>query len=174
MTKHGFPRSIRCLLTLPPLVLLLLAVPATARELTLRDVLPRADVVVLAKVDDPPTSVTDTPVGHGAPAYPRYRRHLVLVEALKGKVAARLDVDEPAWRTRMKAHAKCRGEHKCAPVEGDAYQGELSREPVPGTVVLVFLHRSAHGELELVADRAMDTADKAAEVRAWLQAHPTK
>jgi hypothetical protein len=38
----------------------------------------------------------------------------------------------------------------------------------------VFLHRSAHGELELVADRAMDTADKAAEVRAWLQAHPTK
>lgn len=147
---------------------LLAAAPAHARELTLRDLVTRADAVVLARVDDPPTSVTDTPVGHGAPAYPRYRRHLVLVDTLKGKVPAKLDVDEPAWRTRLKAHARCRGEHKCAPINGDEYQGDLAREPVPGDVVLVFLHRTAQADWELAAERSMDRAEKAAEARAVL------
>jgi hypothetical protein len=153
-----------------PFALLLVAASVSARELSLHDVLARADVVVLARVDDPSTSVTDTPVGHGAPTYPRYRRHLLLIEALRGKVPARIDADEPAWRTRMQAHAKCHGENRCAPSAVDEYRGELSREPVPGDIVLVFLHRSSHGDLELAADRAMDTAERATQVRTLLKA----
>ncbi len=163
--------------------LLLFALPASARDLDLPGVLARADVVVLARVSDPPATLVNVAIaraknGAAVAPYPRYIRHFTVVQTLRAPAAwtvgRRLDIDEPDWRARLEAHRRCRGEDTCAPFEGDAYVGELAREPVPGHVILAFLHRTKDGGLELAAERSLDSAERAAQVRALLPAVPKR
>lgn len=135
----------------------LMALPATAREWGLAEVTRAAEAIVLAQVDDPPTSTEEMPrrTGAGAP-YQRYRRHLRVLTPVVGALRGLVLVDEPQWRRQWMAWPQ--------PVELDEYRGTLSREPRPGDVVLAFLARNRQGEWELLVDRALDAGHLRSEV----------
>lgn len=143
---------------------LLLALPASARDLNLGQTLAQSDVVVIAQVLDPRNEVADFPI-RGAAPYQRLIRLYSTVETLKGRAPAKLRVDDARWRLQLQTRIACGARQDCQPAPVDRYRGNLAGEPKPGDRVLLFLRRT-HDGLELAADLAIDAAGRAAEVRA--------
>ena len=143
-------------------VLLVLALPASAREIDLATAWSRSDVVVVAQVLDPASDLVDLPV-KGQPPFQRQIRLYATLKTLRGKAPARLRVDDAGWRAQWQAQRACAGRKDCALPVVDRYRGTLSREPVPGNRVLLFLKRT-HDGLELTASLAIDAATREADL----------
>lgn len=153
-----------CLLLLVGLALpspTLLAVERVPLTTALR----RADVVVLATVDDPATDQTLLRVRGGAD-FVRLQWRLRVQEVLVGggvRPGELVRVDESRWRGDLAARRRCKGREPCAMPAKDGYASQLSRPPVPGQQVLALLRRT-RGGLELALERAMDAPQVAAQV----------
>ena len=149
------------------------AADAPLAEVDLAWAVGHADSIALVRVADPPSTVTPMPMRgcvQECESLVRYRRNLVRVELLAGTLPARVAVDEPSWQERLSAQRQCSTGAACRRPAIPAYLGQLSREPPPGEVVLVFVHRVKGGGFELVADRSLDVAARQDEVRKLLRA----
>ena len=106
----------------------------------------------------------DFPIRGTAP-YQRLIRLYSTIETLRGRAPGKLRVDDARWRSQLQTRIACGTRQDCPPAPVDRYMGNLAGEPKPGDRVLLFLRRT-HDGFELAADLAIDTATRAADVRA--------
>ncbi len=133
----------------------------------------QADAIAVYQVGDPPSTVIAVPVpvpkGQAAvPAFQRYVRHLERKQLVWGRPPQSLRVDEPHWLAHLQAHKRCQLEKICHELEEISYVSTLAHEPKPGDQVLVLLRKLPGNHWELLADRAMDSADRVPELKALL------
>lgn len=156
--------------------------PAAANvpdTLDLAQMLARAPIVVLAAVDDPRLTVLErhlpVPAGKPPQLWQAPQRHYRLLLPYRGLTPGVLTVADHAAKAKEEAALRCAAEGQpvetCMP-KTPRYLGSLSREPVPGSQVLLFLTPGTDGALELAAEQAIDAGERREEVRAWLAAHP--
>ena len=153
---------------LQSLLLFLAALTAPPPLWDLPTLLAHAPLVAVAEIADPRLDVEDIalPKAVAAPrVFQRMRRVMTVVAMLRGHLHGQIRVDEPAWRDQLRRAQ--RGE---APLPVPVFAGHLSREPVPGTRVLVFLRRTSHGDVELAAGEAMAPLTLEPDVRAGVAA----
>ena len=152
-------------------LLLLLVVLTTPASVDLRQLAAMAPIIAVARVDDPRLDVQDLPVrdakGRTVAPFQRMRRHFRLVRTLKGQASSVLVVDEPDWQAAYAAAETCARTGKCEAREPPRFQTTLSREPVPGTQVLVFLRPEGHA-YALAASFALDNVEREGELRPLL------
>lgn len=158
-----------------PLLGLLAVLPVATPEIGLAEIVKQAPVIVVARVADPRLDVQDLPMpGDHAPPFQRMRRHLDVVSTLQGHAPKHLRVDEPRWAEQYAAEQACARKSRCEPPVIAHYRGDLSREPVPGQTVVVFLRPTAQGDWELAADFALDRGERASEITALLKAQKAR
>ena len=152
-------------------LLLVLTALNAAESVDLPNLAASAPIIVLAQVDDPRLDVQDLPLrdakGENVAPFQRMRRHFRLVRTLKGQATHTLVVDEPEWQAAYAAAQVCARTGKCDLREPPRFQTTLSREPVPGSQVLVFLRRDGNA-YALAAGFALDDASREVELRSLL------
>lgn len=147
--------------------------------LDLAQMLARAPIVVLATVEDPRLTVVERPLpvpaGKPPQVWQAAQRHYRMLLPYRGLTPGVLTVADHAAKAKEEAALRCAAEGQpvdaCMP-KTPRYLGSLSREPVPGSQVLLFLTPRTDGGFELAAEQAIDAGERREEVRAWLDAHP--